>query len=139
MKIEIPLIDRSKYLKGLFITAKLDKQLEENEKIMLRTISDKLGFAKDFFDETIRSLLANKYISEDHLTFSSEKIAETFLLDAIKLACADGKITESEKKWLLKTAESNNINEDWIQKKIKSTLETPIKLSSSDFALFSII
>ena len=55
--MNIPLIDRSNYLKGLFITAKLDKELSQKEKDILKKISDKLGFASDFYDETIRSLI----------------------------------------------------------------------------------
>jgi hypothetical protein len=57
--MNIPLIDRSNYLKGLFITAKLDKELSQAEKDILKKISDKLGFASDFFQETTRSLLSN--------------------------------------------------------------------------------
>ena len=53
--MNIPIIDRSNYLKGLFITAKLDKELTDKEKDILKKISDKLGFASDFFQETIRS------------------------------------------------------------------------------------
>ena len=65
--MNIPIIDRSNYLKGLFITAKLDKELTDKEKDILKKISDKLGFASDFFQETIRSLLSNKYINEEVL------------------------------------------------------------------------
>ena len=85
--MNIPLIDRSNYLKGLFITAKLDKELSQKEKDILKKISDKLGFASDFYNETVRSLLNNKYLSDEPITFSNQDIASSFLSDAIKLAC----------------------------------------------------
>ncbi|MCJ7554233.1 MAG: hypothetical protein MUO34_10155, partial [Ignavibacteriaceae bacterium] len=83
--MNIPVLDRSNYLKGLLITAKLDKSLTDKEKEIIKGISDKLGFATDFYNETIRSLLSNQYISEETIIFSDSKIARSFLTDAIKL------------------------------------------------------
>lgn len=137
--MQIPVQDRSNYLKGLFITAKLDKQLNQTEKDILKKISDKLGFANDFYEETIRGLLANKYISEDPIKFSDKKIAESFINDAIRLACADGQVTESETNWLKKTAEINGINSEEVENKIKQFIEKPSLIKSTDFALMSII
>ncbi|GMU95559.1 MAG: hypothetical protein HZC46_01250 [Ignavibacterium album] len=137
--MQIPVQDRSNYLKGLFITAKLDKQLNQTEKDILKKISDKLGFAKDFYEETIRGLLANKYLSEEPIKFSDKKIAESFINDAIRLACADGQVTDSETSWLKKTAEINGISYDEVENKIKMYIEKPSLIKSTDFALMSII
>lgn len=137
--MQIPIQDRSNYLKGLFITAKLDKQLNQTEKDILKKISDKLGFANDFYEETIRGLLANKYLSEEPIKFSDEKIAESFINDAIKLACADGVITEAETNWIKQTAELNGISLEEVEKKVKLFIEKPSLVKSSDFALMSII
>ena len=46
--MDIPQIDRSNYLKGLLITAKVDKQLTDPEKKIIKEFSDKLGFSSDF-------------------------------------------------------------------------------------------
>lgn len=137
--MQIPVQDRSNYLKGLFITAKLDKQLNQTEKDILKKISDKLGFANDFYEETIRGLLANKYLSEEPVKFSDKKIAESFINDAIKLACSDGVVTESETKWIKKTAEVNEIDIEEVENKIKMFIEKPSLIKSNDFALMSII
>ncbi len=137
--MEIPLIDRSNYLKGLFITAKLDKQLSNKEKEILKRISDKLGFAKDFYDETIRGLLSNKYLTEEPIIFSDQKIAETFLRDAIRLIFCDGSDTKNELAWLKKTASANLIDNEFIENEIllyNNAKKIPIP---NDFALFSII
>jgi len=137
--MNIPLIDRSNYLKGLFITAKLDKELTIKEKDILKKISDKLGFANDFFQESIRSLLTNKYINEEPIIFSDEEIARSFLNDAIKLACANDLVTEAEIVWLKNTANANNIKNEFVDNELKTYQESPKSFLSKDFALFSII
>lgn len=137
--MNIPLLDRSNYLKGLFITAKLDRQLSEKEKEILKKISDKLGFAKDFYDETVRGLLSNKYLAEDPIVFSDQNIAKSFVSDAVKLIYADGRVTESEIDWLKKTVKANSIDDDFLKNEIKLNESSPKLLISNDFALFSII
>lgn len=137
--MNIPLLDRSHYLKGLLITAKLDKQLTDKEKDIIKGISDKLGFATDFYNETIRGLLSNQYISDEPIRFSDKKIAESFLTDAIKLAYSDGHITETEMNWLSETAKINSIEDNFIQNKVNSYKESPLLLRNTEFALYSII
>ncbi|MFZ2324453.1 MAG: hypothetical protein WAV89_12255 [Ignavibacteriaceae bacterium] len=138
--MNIPLLDRSNYLKGLFITAKLDRQLSEKEKEILKKISDKLGFAKDFYDETVRGLLSNKYLAEDPIIFSDQNIAKSFVSDAVKLIYADGRVTESEIDWLKKTAKANLIDDDFLKNEIKISESSPkLLINNNDFALFSII
>lgn len=137
--MNIPLVDRSNYLKGLFITAKLDKELSDKEKDILKKISDKLGFASDFYSEAVKSLLTNKYLLDDPITFSDKNIARSFLIDAIKLACCNEKITDEEVEWLKKTASSNNIDTNLVDKEIKNLCESPRLLMASEFALYSII
>lgn len=136
--MNIPLLDRSNYLKGLFITAKLDRQLSENEKEILKKFSDKLGFAKDFYDETVRGLLSNKYLAEDTIIFSDKNIAKSFISDSVKLIFSDGSDTQKELEWLRKIASANMIEDDFIDNQINLIKHQP-KLLSSDFALFSII
>ena len=137
--MNIPIIDRSNYLKGLFITAKLDKELTEKEKDILKKISDRLGFASDFFQETVRSLLTNKYIIEEPIIFSDQEIARSFIKDAVKLACINGLVTEAEIDWLKKTADINKITNNFVEKEFSTVNETPRSLLGSDFALYSII
>ncbi|MBK7228664.1 MAG: hypothetical protein IPH97_07330 [Ignavibacteriales bacterium] len=137
--MNIPLLDRSNYLKGLFITAKLDKELSQKEKDILKKISDKLGFASDFFNETVKSLLTNKYIKEEPITFSDKEIAKSFLQDAVKLACANNLVTDAEIKWLKNTAEVNQLNDQIVDKELKVFKESPKSFFGRDFALFSII
>jgi len=137
--MNIPLLDRSNYLKGLFITAKLDNQLCEEEKEFIKNISDKLGFAQDFYNETIRGLLSNNYLLDDPIKFSDKKIAHSFLKDAVKLAMVNNILNEAEINWLKKTALLNDIDAKFIDENIESFKESPKLLGNKDFALFSII
>jgi hypothetical protein len=137
--MNIPLIDRSNYLKGLFITAKLDRQLTSKEKELLKKFSDKLGFANDFYDETVRGLLSNKYLAEDPIIFSDKTIAKSFIRDAVRLVYADGQVSGTEIEWLKKTASANAIEDEFIKNEIKLNENSSKLLLNNDFALFSII
>ena len=137
--MEIPIIDKSNYLKGLLITARKDNQLAESEKKILKDISVKLGFASDFYEDTIKSLLSNKYITDEPIKFSNKKIAESFVDDGLRLAFSDNRVTDSEISWLRATAEANGIDKKWFEDKMNVHKSSPGLLMNSDFALYSII
>jgi len=137
--MHIPQIDRSNYLKGLLITAKKDKQLAESERKIIKKLSERLGFSNDFFEETISSLLVNKYITEEPITFSNKNIAASFLEDGLKLALSDDVITENEINWLKETAAANSIEADWFDKKFNELKGKPNLFGKMDFALYSLI
>ncbi len=137
--MELTLLDRSNYLKGLLVVAKKDNQLSEPEKKIIKGIAKRLGFATDFYEDTIRGLLANKYISENPIKFSDTKVAESFVTDGLNLAFADDLPAEKEIDWLRSTASLNNLNDDWFNIKIKSTKEILKSKPGDDITLFSII
>ncbi len=136
--MELTLIDKSNYLKGLLIVAKKDNQLTEPEKKIIRNIALKLGFATDFYEDTLRDLLGNKYIVENPIKFSSRKIAESFVSDGLRLAFSDEMVSEKELDWLKATALENEIETEWFDNKIKNYRESKDHLNS-EFALYSII
>jgi hypothetical protein len=137
--MNITAIDRSNYLKGLLIVAKKDNKLADAEKSVIKNFSEKLGFASDFCDEVIRNLLANKYIDESPIKFSSVQIAQSFITDGLRLAFTNNKIPDQELIWLKKTSALNGIDENWFEnKKMNSTGSTHLQLVS-DSALLSII
>lgn len=137
--MEIPIQDKSNYLKGLLIVAKKDKQLADSEKRIIRSIGEKLGFAPDFYEDVLKDLLSNEYIIEDPIKFSNIKIAKSFVDDGIKLAYSDNKVSDVEIKWLFETAKHNNIEDKWLNEKIEHYKNSSASFSMSDFALFSII
>ncbi len=138
-EMELTLLDRSNYLKGLLVVAKKDNQLTDPEKIILKGIAKRLGFATDFYEDTIRSLLTNKYISEKPIKFSNKKIAESFVSDGLNLAFSDQLPAEKEIDWLRSTASVNDLNDEWFNQKIKNIKETLKTNPSNNFALLSII
>jgi len=133
--MELTLLDKSNYLKGLLVVAKKDNQLTEPEKKIIRSIALKLGFATEFYEETLKGLMVNKYIAEDPIKFSSIKIAESFIADGLLLAFSDYTNHEKELNWLKSTAFLNEIDEEKFNEKIKKYKES----SNTEFALFSII
>ena len=137
--MEIPQIDRSNYLKGLLITARKDKQLNETEIAIIKSLAKHLGFSSDFFEETISNLLENKYITEEPIKFSTEEIAKSFIKDGLKLALADSRITDNELSWLKESAKANDIDDDWFNEIYKELKNKPHLIGKTDFALLSII
>ena len=137
--MQISVLDKSNYLKGLLVIAKKDNKLTEPEKKIIRDIAIKLGFATDFYEDTLKSLLANKYILDDPIKFADKKVAESFICDGLKLAYSDGIIPDPEINWLKKIADENSISEKWFDEKQNHYRNSKHLFSSSDFALYSII
>lgn len=137
--MNIPVIDKSNYLKGLLITARKDNQLADSEKKIIKGISKRLGFASDFSEEIIQNLLSNKYLTDDSIKFSDIRIAESFVLDGLKLAFSDNKVAGDELEWLKKTAIENGINVKWFEDKLQTFKTNTGNFLITDFALLSII
>lgn len=137
--MNIPIIDKSNYLKGLFITAKLDGNLNKQEKEILKEISDRLGFSRDFYEETVRNLLRNKYIKEEQIKFSSKEIALSFIEDALTISLSDGSLNENEKNWLQQISELNQIETLELNNRLQKVNLNSHQTSKSKIAIMSII
>lgn len=133
------LLDKSNYLKGLLIIARKDNQLAESEKNILKSIAKKLGFASDFYEETIKNLLVNTHINDEPIKFSNEKIASSFILDGLRLAFSDKKINEAEMEWLKATTLKNSIDQNWFEKELENVKAESNLSVKSDLSLYSII
>jgi hypothetical protein len=83
----------------LFIAVKLDGQLNIRQREILKIISDRLGFSRDFYEETIRNLLRNNYIKEEILLFSSKEIAVSFINDAFNISSFKNNLKEKRIDW----------------------------------------
>ncbi len=138
--MEIPYQDRSNYLKGLLIVAKIDRQLANQEKEIIREIGEKLGFASDFYEDILKTLLANQYILNDPIKFSNKTIAQSFIEDGLKLAFSDDRITDSEVDWLRETALANDLDNEWFENTLKEfDISSGIPLNHENFAIYSIL
>lgn len=122
--IMLTTIDKSNYLKGLLIVARIDNSLIDKEKDYIRNVATKLGFSKDFYEEVLKNLMINENISDNPLSFSSSAITEIFIDEALNLAYADRDVSQPELEWLKKTAEMNGISNHRFQEIISIFLTT---------------
>lgn len=132
-------LDKSNYLKGLLIIARKDNQLAESEKQILKQIALKLGFAKDFYEETIKNLLYNEHIKDEPIKFTTKQIAESFISDGLKLAFSDKKIHGAELEWLKETASINSLDQTWFENEQQKVMSETVSAAKIDLKLHSII
>jgi DnaJ-domain-containing protein 1 len=105
-------LDQSNYLKGLVILARQDRRLVDNEREVIRNVAQRFGFSRDFYEEVLRNLMTNRFIKDDPFHFSSQEIAESFLLDGFHLALSDNSLDNTELTWLKRVAAANEISDD---------------------------
>lgn len=123
--------DCSNYFKGLLILIRKDRKISNEEYELIFRIGIKLGFDRDFIEESIREILYNVHIIIKPPVFTSRDIAEKFIKDGITIAASDGEIHTDEEKWLMDTAEENKIENEWfyIEKRfILKSKSKPVKL-----------
>jgi DNA-binding Lrp family transcriptional regulator len=120
--MNLPIIDRSKYLKGIFILAKINGRLNQREKTAIKIISERLGFSNDFFEETIRNLLRNKHIQKEIVIFSSKKVALSFIEEAFNFISSFSNPNSESERWLEEIAQSNGITVEEFRELRNSTL-----------------
>ncbi|HRI46122.1 MAG TPA: hypothetical protein PK559_03365 [Ignavibacteriaceae bacterium] len=112
------LLDKSEYLKGLLILARKNNSLDEKEKTVIRNVANRLGFSKDFYEDTLKYLMSNKYITEEPIKFSNPSIAKLFIKDGLELAYSDNELCEKELNWLKSIAKENQLAVDWLMESI---------------------
>lgn len=111
-------LDKSQYLKGLLILARRSNILDESEKTIIREAANRLGFSKDFYEDTLRNLMNNKNILEEPIKFSDASIAKIFIKEGIELAYSDNDLCPEELNWLKSIAAANQIGDDWLMDKL---------------------
>lgn len=117
------LLDRSNYFRGLLLLAAKDKKLSDSEISIMQIVGSSLGFEKSFYEESIKNLLENEYISNDPPKFSNRIISERFIMDGFKLALSDTNLDPDEIKWLKKVAQTNSLGQDWFSDNLKSIIQ----------------
>lgn len=123
-------IDKSNYLKGLFVLAKRNQKLHEGEKTVIRGAAKRLGFSEDFYEEILRSLLENKYISELPIKFSDKETAKQFIQEGIVLAFSDNELSNDELDWLYQTAIINELPTMFVDEVKKNYLKSIEKVNT---------
>lgn len=111
--MELNLIDKSNYFKGLLILIRKKKVVTESTRRTVKRIAAVLDFNQDFVDSSIKNLLVNKNIVEEPPKFSDCRLAESFIKDGMRLAFSDGILNLFQIQWLASTAEKNNLSKQW--------------------------
>ena len=109
----IEFYEKSQYLKGLLLLIKKDKKIEEAERNLMIKVGKILGFEKEFIESSIDNLLENEYITEEIPKFSSRIIAQSFLLDGLKLSFSDNDFSPEEIEFLSEVAKQNGLEEEY--------------------------
>lgn len=129
MNLEI--LDRSNYFRGLLLLIGKDKKIESSERQILTKIGSALGFEKKFVSDAIRDLLVNKFIVNDPPVFTNQTVAMSFLIDGVKLALADEEMNKNELEFLESTAEKNGIQYQWFSNTLEN-LKTEYEYKRSE-------
>ncbi|MEJ2494093.1 MAG: hypothetical protein P8Y79_07170 [Ignavibacteriaceae bacterium] len=137
--MDIPLIDRSNYLRGLLVLAKKDNQVSEHEKKIILDAGKKLGFSSSFCEEILNTILHNDCVCHEPIKFDNYTVAKSFIIDGIKLSLSGKDITNDELQWLRKSAEKNNISKKWVDKQVANFEYITSNPSITQLTLYSII
>lgn len=133
------IIDKSNYFKGLLLLVIKDKKVNNEESNLLKKVAKMLGFEKKFYENAIKEILNNEFISQDPPVFSDKKIAECFVIDGLKLAKIDKDLHKSEVEWLEKICKENKIEIDWFRELLKNSFNGNSKISVESIELEKII
>ena len=132
-------LDKSTYLKGLLILAKRDKVLTESEEKIITDIASHLGFSTDFYQYTLKNLISNEFLSEEPVQFSNKKIAQSFIIDGLRLAHSDGDLDKNETNWLRATTIENEIDVEWFNKQLEEVKYKSLNSPLKEISLYSIL
>ncbi len=111
-------LDKGKYLRGLLVLSKKDRQLTQEEKNIVKEVGSYLGYDSEFIQESIQNILNNKYVKDEPVVFSTEEIARHFINDGLKLSFCDTETPVEELKYITKVAELNKIDSAWFDSEI---------------------
>ena len=137
--MNIPLIDKSSYLRGLLILAKKDNNISPLEKEIIYDAGIRLGFSSTFCNEIIKTLLQNECLCDEPIKFVNYKVAQSFITDGLLLSSVDKLITPAKLIWLKKSAVLNGINLGWFKDELLKFEGKSNHLSSTQLTLYSII
>ena len=76
--MQIPLEDRGKYLRGLLIMVKMDEVISEMDRTIIINTAKHLGYASDYYEGILNTLMRNDYIDNEPIMFDSTNLAKYF-------------------------------------------------------------
>ncbi len=131
--MKLTIRDRSTYFKGLLLLIKKDNKVSEGEDILMTKIGETLGFEKQFIKGAIKELMENEFLTDDIPLFSDQSIAESFILDGLKVAFSDNEFSAEELEHLTNIATQNGIDKEWLMYLISNYLKYSDTLNTNEF------
>ena len=118
--MNIALVDKSNYLRGLLILTRKDNNISKIQKTIILKAGKRLGFSSEFCEEILDTLLYNECLCEEPIKFNSYAVAKSFIADGLKLTCSGKSIIDAELKWLRQAAEINSVESNWFNQQVKN-------------------
>jgi len=115
------ILDKSNYLKGLLIVAKMNNKIDEGEKDIIANVSSRFGFSQDFLTEAMQTILANDFVSNTPIQFSKPVVAEKFIQECLQLVNSKDDPAPRELLWLSEVAKINELDYDWFLKEKRAS------------------
>ncbi len=78
---------------------KMDEVISEMDRTIIMKTPKHLGYAPDFYEGILHTLLRNEYIGSEPIMFDSANLAKHFLIDAINLAGANKNMSNEKINW----------------------------------------
>jgi hypothetical protein len=119
----LSVLDKSNYFKAILILARKDRKISKAEREMMLKIGTMLGFEREFCKNAIDEILINKYITPDPPKFSNPKIAESLIIDGLKLALTDRELVKDEIDYLKSIAKKNGLDSHWLNEIVNSEVK----------------
>lgn len=117
--MNLRLLDKSNYLKGLLVLLRRDRIIDAREREFLLEVGKILDFDRRFCEATIDELLRNSHVTREPVIFNDCRIGECFIRDALRLAMVDGRLHSTELRWLRAVARANNRSNQWLNSIIR--------------------
>jgi len=118
--MNIALVDKSNYLRGLLILTRKDYNISKIQKTIILKAGKRLGFSSEFCEEILDTLLYNECLCEEPIKFNSYAVAKSFIADGLKLTCSGKSIIDAELQWLRQAAEINSVESNWFNQQVKN-------------------
>ena len=137
--MNIPLIDKSNYLRGLLILAKKENNISQIEKDTIYKVGIRLGFSSAFCKEIIKTLLQNECLCDDPIKFVNYNVAQSFILDGLTISTTGKLISATQLIWLKNLALINGIHMGWFRDELLKCNDNKDHLTSKQLNIYSII
>ena len=118
--MNIALVDKSNYLRGLLILTRKDNNISKIQKSIILKAGKRLGFSSEFCEEILNTLLYNEFLCDEPIKFNSYAVAKSFIADGLKLTCSGKSIIDAELKWLMQAAKINSVGLEWFNEQVKN-------------------